>query len=197
MIFMSKLPSKNKRQQIISKAAQLFREKGYKATSMRDIASSINVEAASLYSHIKSKDDILEELVFLIADKFESGMKHIDESSYSPIQKVEELIALQIRLTVDHPYAIYLQTIAHMHLKEPHNSRYQAIRNNYAQDFLRIIKEGIELGEIKSLNPEIMLNTILSASRWLYSWYTKDKEISPVELKIQILELLGNGFQPD
>ena len=191
---MAKLPNKNKREVIISKASQLFREKGFKATSTRDIAKSVNVEAASLYSHIKSKDEILEELVFRIADKFESGMKDIDESSYSPYQKVQELVALQIRLTVENPYAIFLQSTAHMHLKEPLNSKYQNIRDQYAADFLRIIKEGIELGEIKSLYPEIMLNTILSSSRWLYTWYTKDKKISPVELKIQILELLENGF---
>ena len=193
---MSQLKGKNKREQIIFEAARLFREKGFKTTSMRDIAKKVNVEAASLYSHIKSKDEILEELVFLIAYKFENGMKDIDNSSYSPYQKVQELIALQIRLTVENPYAIFLQEQALWHLKEPKKSSYQAIRTKYAADFLRIIKEGIELGEIKNQHPEIMLNTILSASRWLYSWYTKDKKISPVELKIQILELLENGFNP-
>ena len=185
---------KNKRQQILDVAARLFREKGYKTTSMRDIAKNLNVEAATLYSHIKSKDDILEELVFFIAEKFESGMKDIDESSYSPYQKVKELIALQIRITVENPYAIFLQTQALWHLKDPKRSEYQFIRDKYAQDFLRIIKAGIKQGEIKKVNPEIMLNTILSASRWLYTWYNEDKEISPVELKIQILELLENGF---
>ena len=193
---MNKSPDKTRRQQVLSVAARLFREKGYKATSMRDIAKSLSVEAASLYSHIKSKDDILEELVFLVADKFENGMKDIDESSYSPYQKVQELIALQIRITVENPYAIFLQTQALWHLKEPKKSAYETIRNKYAQDFLRIIKKGIELGEIKEVNPEIMLNTILSSSRWLYTWYNENRKISPIELKIQILELLENGFKP-
>ena len=87
-----------------------------------------------------------------------------------------------------------LQTQALWHLKDPKRSEYQFIRDKYAHDFLRIIKAGIKQGEIKKVNPEIMLNTILSASRWLYTWYNEDKEISPVELKIQILELLENGF---
>lgn len=187
--------SQSKRQQILLEAARLFREKGFKATSMRDIAKEVNMEAASLYSHIKSKSEILEELVFLIAYKFQNGMKAIDESSYSPIQKIKALIALQIRITVENPYAIFLQTQGLMHLKEPHRSKYQAIRDQYANDFIRIIEAGIELGEVKKVNPEIMVFTILSASRWLYTWDHDKKKINPVELEIQLLELLENGFK--
>ena len=193
---MSQLGGKSKREQIIFEAARLFREKGFKATSMRDIAKKVNVEAASLYSHIKSKNEILEELVFLIAYKFQNGMKDIDESSYSPYQKIKALVALQIRITVENPYAIFLQTQGLMHLKEPHKSKYELIRNKYAQDFLRIIKKGMEQGEIKRMNPEILLNTLLSASRWLYNWYDEEKKISPVELEIQILELIESGIKP-
>ena len=57
---------KNKRQQILDVAARLFREKGYKTTSMRDIAKNLNVEAATLYSHIRSKDDKAHGLAWSI-----------------------------------------------------------------------------------------------------------------------------------
>ena len=93
---MSKLTDLTRRQQILQVSSILFREKGFKATSVRDIASAMNMEAASLYSHIKSKDEILQELVFTIASKFENGMKAIDQSSYTPIQKVKALISLQL-----------------------------------------------------------------------------------------------------
>ena len=191
---MSRKSNSTKRQQIIHEASRLFREKGFKATSMRDIAKQVEIEAASLYSHIKSKDEILEELVFMIATKFQTGMKSIDESSYRPIQKIKALIAFQIRLVIENPYAIFLQTQALMHLKEPHRNKYQTIRDQYANDFKRIIEEGIAAGEVKKMNPEIMVFTILSASRWLYTWYQEDKDINPVELEIQIMELLENGF---
>ena len=45
----------SKREYIISQAAILFKEKGYKAASMRELAAMVGVEAASLYNHIDSK----------------------------------------------------------------------------------------------------------------------------------------------
>lgn len=53
----------------------------------------------------------------------------------------------------------------------------------------------MDQGQIHEANPEIMLNSILSTVRWLYDWYTEDKNISPVELEIQITSLLVNGFK--
>ena len=109
----------------------------------------MNMEAASLYSHIKSKDEILQELVFTIASKFENGMKAIDQSSYTPIQKVKALISLQLRITTENPYAIFLQTQALMHLKEPYRGQYQSIRDQFVNDFTRIAEAGMDEGSIK------------------------------------------------
>jgi len=55
---------------IVTKAATLFREKGFKAASMRDLAEAVGVEAASLYNHIKSKTELLHELCFSVANRF-------------------------------------------------------------------------------------------------------------------------------
>lgn len=186
---------KSKRQQILEQAGLLFREKGYKATSMKDIAERVDMEAASLYNHITSKHDILSALLLHIAHLFEQGMKDIKGSSYSPIEKVKALIRLHIRLTTENFYSISLLTQDWKHLKDPHLTDFLTIRNQYGQDFLMIIKKGMKNGELKKSDPEIMLNSILSSVRWLYDWYTDDRKISPVELEIQITNLLVNGFQ--
>ena len=59
---------------IIEKAAQLFRKNGFNATSMRDLAENVGVEAASLYNHISSKAELLQEICFRIANKFTTHM---------------------------------------------------------------------------------------------------------------------------
>ena len=63
------IPGKNgsKKDVITQKASALFRKKGFTATSMRDIAEAIGVEAPSLYNHIESKNAILKDICFRIA----------------------------------------------------------------------------------------------------------------------------------
>ena len=58
----------SKKDFILLRASAMFREKGFPATSMRDLAEAVGIEAASLYNHIKSKSDILQEIVFRTAN---------------------------------------------------------------------------------------------------------------------------------
>ena len=54
------LQTTERKREILSTSQKLFRENGYTTTSVRDIAKALNIEAASLYSHIESKEDILK-----------------------------------------------------------------------------------------------------------------------------------------
>ena len=79
---------------IVSKAATLFREKGYKAASMRDLAEAVGVEAASLYNHIKSKSELLHELVFNVANRFVLKIDEIESESISSLEKMEKILVI-------------------------------------------------------------------------------------------------------
>jgi AcrR family transcriptional regulator len=68
----------SRKEQIIQKAAKLFKEKGFEAASMRDIAGELGIEAASLYSHIKSKDEILETICFRMADELLKAIEEVN-----------------------------------------------------------------------------------------------------------------------
>src|SRR3982750_3806788 len=82
---------------IIAKAAKLFREKGFSATSMRDLAEHVGVEAASLYNHISSKAEILQEVCFKVANKFMSHIDKVDASELPAIKKIEAVLRFHIQ----------------------------------------------------------------------------------------------------
>ena len=66
-----------RKKDILEKAARLFLERGYKSTSVRDIAFATGIEASSLYSHFPSKESILELLCHECADRFIAAMDAI------------------------------------------------------------------------------------------------------------------------
>jgi len=66
------MPKQSKKELIIQEAALIFKQKGYSATSMRELAEKVGMEAASLYNHIRSKDEILEEICFKVANQYVS-----------------------------------------------------------------------------------------------------------------------------
>ena len=58
----------DRKAEILSVAAKLFRERGYSAVSMRDLAQALDIKAASLYNHITSKQEILVLIVIKMID---------------------------------------------------------------------------------------------------------------------------------
>ena len=65
--------------EIIGIASALFKEKGFSAVTMRDIAKAMGIKAASLYNHIKNKEEILTFIIISLAEEFINGIDEIKE----------------------------------------------------------------------------------------------------------------------
>jgi len=88
----------SKKDLIVQKAAFMFREKGFPATSMRDLAESVGIEAASLYNHIQSKSEILQQIIFHISDDCNKHLADLGNGSLSNLQKIESVIRFHIQM---------------------------------------------------------------------------------------------------
>jgi AcrR family transcriptional regulator len=77
----------SKKDLILQKASALFRERGYATTSMRDLAESVGIEAASLYNHIQSKSEILQEIISRIASDCNTHLGSLDIHNMSNLKK--------------------------------------------------------------------------------------------------------------
>jgi len=182
--------------EIIQKiAARSFRKKGYLATSMRNIAEEAGIQAPSIYNHFKKKHVILEELLMGIAQEFTKNMKVIKSTPISSLEKMEKVIELHVRLTVEHTDAIALITSEWIHLEEPALKKYTRLRDKYEKDFKSIIEEGKKKKEFQDVDTDLAMFSILSTLRWLYSWYSKNKSSNPEELKDQMVRCLLDGLK--
>lgn len=169
--------------EIIHIASQLFKEKGYSAVTVRDIADAMGIKASSLYNHIESKQEILSVLVLDLAREFTEGMQLVLQTMNSPLQKIEQLIKLHIRITVNQSEALAALNNDWMHMQEAEVKEFVSMREAYEEHFRSIIKEGISVGQIQPRHPEVILFSILSTLRTLYLWYQKRGK-----LDINILE---------
>lgn len=189
--------SKSKKQIILEAAARLFRDKGYPATSMRDLAQAVDLKASSLYNHISSKEEILHKICFDNARHFLYAMQEVEKKEGSATDQVKELLRLHIRLATEDPTSVTSFNDEWRHLSEPQLSDFKALRKDYENRFKAIIKTGIENGEFNSLNANIILYTLLSSIRWLYDWYHPDGKITAEELVENLLDLLLRGLIKD
>ncbi|MEI7960075.1 MAG: TetR/AcrR family transcriptional regulator [Chitinophagaceae bacterium] len=180
---------------IVSKAATLFREKGYKAASMRDLAEAVGVEAASLYNHIKSKSELLHELVFSVANKFVIKMDEIESENISSLEKMEKLLRFHITEMIHNYEEVYVSDREWKHLSDPYLSNYQNQRRVYRKRIAAIIEEGIRNQEIKKIDAPTVVLIFLHAVSGIESWHRSTKKITAEELEQNMVTILIDGLK--
>ena len=144
---------------------------------------------------MKSKNALLEQLLFEISNQFHEGIAGIESSSISPLEKLQAVITLHIRLTIDNPYQVGLLVNEWRQLTPQRQQEFIDFRTSYEQKLQTILKAGVQQGILKVDNLEFTTNCILSSIRWLYSWYNPNNPtISPKELERLMKDFVLNGI---
>ncbi len=150
--------NKTKRK-IFETSMKLFAEKGYDATSIEEITATVGVAKGTLYYHFSSKEEIFNFLV-------EEGIKLLQNSidiktaKYSNyIDKIKAIVLIQIKIVVKYENLITIL------LSEfwGEGSRNQMCKEHilqYINQIEKIVREGIEKGEIKKGNPQAIASEI-------------------------------------
>ncbi len=185
-----------RKEQVIRSAAELFREKGYAAASMRDLAQKLGIEAASLYSHIKSKEEILQSLCFDMAAEFRKSLEEVEKQKVAASEKLKNGIIGHVQVMAKDLTASAVFMNEHRHLSQPYLRDFLLMRINYINRFKEIIEEGVTKGEFKSnIDKKLAVMTLFSSLNWLPMWYDPDSNINPLSLGQQLADMLVNGLK--
>jgi TetR/AcrR family transcriptional regulator, cholesterol catabolism regulator len=185
----------SKKELIVQKAACMFREKGFPATSMRDLAESVGIEAASLYNHIQSKSEILQEIIFRISEDCNKHIDELDSAGLTNLQKIESVIRFHIQMMLHRFEDYHVMINEWIHLEAQPLSDFITQRRNYVQQLETFISEGISAKEIKPILPYVAVLTILSAVRGLEFWHRSQKSYTPEELEENMVAYLIGGLK--
>ncbi|HTN18405.1 MAG TPA: TetR/AcrR family transcriptional regulator [Chitinophagaceae bacterium] len=184
-----------KKDLILQEAAKLFREKGFGGTSMRDLAEKVGIEAASMYNHIRSKDEILEEICFGAGRKYDEQLSEIERQDINYPRKLELMIAFHVQMIIEDGAAVSVLNNDWKFLSAEKMTEFKTMRNAYEKHFAALLKQGMEQGFFKPMNVSIALFTILSALRWVELWYKPGRNVSKEDLAKDISALLMNGIK--
>lgn len=192
---MAVLENLSRKEQVIRTAAELFRNKGYAATSMRDLAHALGIEAASLYSHISSKEEILRILCFDMARQFVAVLGEVEKKDISYSEKLRLGIIGHVEVMAQDLTASAVFMNEHRHLTGKHLHAFLYKRINYINRFKNIIENGIREGEFKSVDTKLAVMTLFSSLNWMPNWYDPVKTINPEELGEQLADMLLSGLR--
>ena len=185
----------SKKDVITRKASSLFRKKGFPATSMRDIAEAIGIEAPSLYNHIASKNEILKDICFRIAKLFTNYLIEIELSTQSNLSKIESIIRFHISMMINEFESVYISNHEWKHLPEPFLSDFKNRRRNYRSRLAAILQKGIDKKEIRSVNSDVSVLTILSAINGIEGWQKSGKKVDAKLLEENMIKILIEGLR--
>jgi AcrR family transcriptional regulator len=184
----------SKKEVIVQHAANLFKTQSYSAASMRELAEMVGVEAPSLYNHIGSKSELLQEICSKVGNEFTEQVEKIKSSQQNIVEKIETIIRFHINAMIENFDEVYVANHEWKHLPEPHLTKFLNIRRNYEKSLVDLIVKGINQNELKPINAYVAVLTILSAVRGLEFWHRNKKNISKQTLEDDMVTHLLNGI---
>jgi AcrR family transcriptional regulator len=189
-----------RRRAIEDVASDLFRARGYAATSVRDIARALSMQGPSLYAHVTSKEDVLWAIVDRAASRFEAAADAAADAAAArrPGDPVEALAAL-IRGHVEVVTSDVGEAGVFVHewrsLGEARRALVLARRDAYEARFRDRIADGIALGAFTMTDPAMAATVILSALNAVATWYDPEGRLPAprvadhlVDLSLRMLE---------
>jgi AcrR family transcriptional regulator len=173
-----------KRERFLEVVLQLIHEKGFKATTMRDIAEKLNFDVANIYNYIDSKQSLLEIYLFNIQNEFHDSIDLIINSTHTPQEKLRLFICSYIQITAKRPLEQALIANEWRNLKNPKLQEFIDRRKDYENKLKTIINEGVNNGQFRIIDVDITTHIIMSALRSQYIKYIEPKtsvDISEIE----------------
>lgn len=177
-------PAVNRRAEILRAAGTLFRRNGYHATSMRELARHLNLQGASLYTHIDSKEQLLKEIVDRAADAFLASAAAVPVEGH-PAERLAAFIRGHLHV-VQHEIetaAVFFHEWTH--LSGAARQHIIERRDAYQAHLRRIIQAGAASGDFRVRDVDMATLLTLSTLNWSYQWFDPRGRLSLDELTEQ------------
>ena len=178
---------------ILTAATALFAEKGYEATSVRDVARRTGMLSGSLYAHFNAKEDLLFEILSQRMELVIGTLGPIVESDATPREKLRLALGNHLRQAAND---LSLARIVDQwkSLSAPRRMQIVAQRDRYGALWQRIIDEGIAGGDFAPHDRKFAFLVVVSVANWSQWWFNPGGPLTPEETADMLTQVLMRGL---
>ena len=165
------------RENILEAAAQVFRQKGFHGASMQDIAEAVNLQKASLYHHVSSKQEIL---LALLDRALELLLERISAISNQPIPadaKLQQMIRAYLQILAENTDLSAVLLFEHRSLERKQHARHVPNRDRFEALWRSVLAEGVASQLFQCDDPALTARAILGIMNWTITWYRDRKSV--------------------
>ncbi len=182
------------RSDILQAAAQAFRQKGYHAASMQDIADAVQLQKASLYHHVTGKQDILLAILDHALDLLIADLEEVVATDLPADHKIRQAMHAYVgRLTQDADLAAVL-LLEYRSLEPKARAQHIKRRDYYERIWRNLIKEGIEENIFQPVDEAVATFALLGVQNWMITWFKLEGPLTAQELADRFCDLFLHGL---
>jgi AcrR family transcriptional regulator len=163
-------------------ALTLFAERGFRATTMKDIARAVGVRAPSLYSHVRSKDALLTEIMVTTMNDLIKGFHLAVATTCDPVKQLRRATAAHVRYHTRHRREAFVGNREIASLKPDARRIILDKRREYSMLFRDLIDRGSKEGVFLRGSPRLVAYAILDMGIGLAAWFRPDGPYTEEEL---------------
>jgi AcrR family transcriptional regulator len=180
-------------ERILTESARVLNRRGYRGTTLDDIARALHVTKAALYYHVKSKEEVLFQCHLRSLEIAMEGIAVARAQTDDPGERVRVALRHYVERITDQLTA----TVALLDegaLSPALHARVIQERDAYEREFRRLIEDGIDAGAFVPCDPKLVGFAMLGAVNWIYKWFDPQGERSGAEVAEVIVDYLVRGL---
>lgn len=188
-----------RRREIEEVASELFHANGYAATSVRDIAKALDIQGASLYAHVASKEDVLWSIVDGAATAFEGKADEAvaETATSDPVERLAALVEAHVDVVTADPERAGVFVTEWRHLSGDRRASIAQRRDAYETRFREVIEDGTAVGALRPTDTALAATFVLTALNGIATWYRPGGRLSADRIADHYVDLALRSLSED
>ena len=181
-----------KREAVLRACLQSFNERGFRATSLDDVAASLNVTKPTIYHYFASKDEILFECVRLGLASVREAAQAVEQRGGSGLERLKALMR-DYAIIMTRDFGVCVTRTADHELSPASRARFRVLKREIDRIVRRVVADGMQDGTIRNGDVRLIAFALAGALNWIARWYDPSGPLQPDEIADGIVVTLLHG----